>query len=292
MKNKFTSKLRVALVSVILVSSAFNFSHRKSYQLFNSKGGKTSFKKMVNQAAKADVILFGELHNNPICHWLELELAKAVHEKSSRSMVLGAEMFETDNHEILQQFLANQIDEDSFENGCRLWPNYQTDYKPLVNFAFNNQIPFAATNIPRRYARIVYRGRMEALDTLPDDEKAWIAPLPIAYDSSLKCYSDIFKMAGGHGGQNLPMAQAVKDATMAYNIVKHRPDGGISIHYNGTYHSNNYQSIYWYLKKLDPSLNILTIASTEQKSIDKLSKEEKGVADFILAIQSDMTKTY
>ena len=99
-------------------------------------------------------------------------------------------------------------------------------------------------------------------------------------------------MAGGHGGQNLPMAQAVKDATMAYNIVKHRPDGGISIHYNGTYHSNNYQSIYWYLKKLDPSLNILTIASTEQKSIDKLSKEEKGVADFILAIQSDMSKTY
>jgi len=292
MKIRFSTTQRIVLVAVLALSSAFSFSHRKSYQLFNSKGGKTSFKNLVKQATKADVILFGELHNNPICHWLELELAKSVHDRSDRPLVLGAEMFETDNHQILRQYLSKEIEEDSFENGCRLWPNYQTDYKPLVNFALKNEINFAATNVPRRYARMVYRGGMEALDTLPDNEKAWIAPLPIEYDSTLKCYADIFEMAGGHGGQNLPMAQAIKDATMAYNITKYRPDGAISIHYNGTYHSNNYQSIYWYLKRLDPTLEILTIASTEQESIDKLSKDEKGVADFILVIESNMTKTY
>lgn len=292
MKTIKRTPLRLFVITLVALSSAFSFSHERAYQFFTKNGNKTSFKRLVKKASKADVILFGELHNNPICHWLELELAQAIHAKSDRKLVLGAEMFETDNQAALGHYVRKEIEEDTFEAQCRLWPNYDTDYKPLVEFTRTNGLGFFATNIPRRYARMVYRGGLGSLDTLPDSEKAWITPLPMEYDSSLKCYADIYEMAGGHGGQNLPKAQAIKDATMAHNIMRNCTEGTVFIHYNGTYHSNNYQSIYWYLKKIDPNVNILTIASTEEEDIRKLSEDSKGLADFILAVPSDMTKTY
>jgi hypothetical protein len=64
------------------------------------------------------------------------------------------------------------------------------------------------------------------------------------------------------------------------------------MHYNGTYHSDNYEGISWYLKKYKPELKILTIATIEQKDILKFNKEELNKADFILVIDEDATKTY
>ena len=79
--------------------------------------------------------------------------------------------------------------------------------------------------------------------------------------------------------------------TMAYFIYKNLIEGETFIHYNGTYHSENYQGILWYLKLLNPNLKIVTIASTEQESIEKLDKESDNVANFILCIPENMTKT-
>lgn len=87
-------------------------------------------------------------------------------------------------------------------------------------------------------------------------------------------------------------AQASKDATMAYFILKNLSDGKTFIHFNGTYHSDNFEGISWYLKRNNPELKILTIGSIEQNSIDELNEESMSVADFILCIPEDMTKTY
>ncbi|MFN4152509.1 MAG: iron-regulated protein, partial [Candidatus Sericytochromatia bacterium] len=64
------------------------------------------------------------------------------------------------------------------------------------------------------------------------------------------------------------------------------------IHYNGTYHSNNYEGIYWYLKKESPKLKVLTISSVEQDNITTLESENLNLGDFTLCIPSDMTKTH
>ena len=90
-------------------------------------------------------------------------------------------------------------------------------------------------------------------------------PLPVKYDSTLTCYKDIFTQAKGHGGQNLPKSQAVKDATMAYFILKNYTAGKTLIHFNGSYHSDHHQGIEWYLRSSNPSLKIFTIGSTEQE---------------------------
>lgn len=98
--------------------------------------------------------------------------------------------------------------------------------------------------------------------------------------------------AGGHVNENLPRAQAVKDATMAYFILKNLKPGQTFLHFQGTYHSDNFEGINWYLKQAAPELKILTINSSEQTNIDTLSAENKNKADYILAIPESMTKTH
>lgn len=280
-------------LAVLLTLALCSFkSDKPAYCIYNQDAKNSSYSKLLKQAEKADIVLFGELHNNSIAHWLQLQLTKDLYDSKKQNLVLGAEMFEADNQTILNEYLSGLHSSKTFEKECKLWNNYNTDYKPLVEFAKKNNLHFVASNIPRRYASLVYKKGMAGLDSLSDEAKSWMAPLPMRYDSSLACYADILKMAGGHGGQNLPMAQAVKDATMAHFILKNYQKGKTVLHYNGSYHSNNFESIYWHLKQSNPDLNILTINATEQESIDNLEKENKNSAHFIIAIPADMTKTY
>ena len=278
------------LVCLVLSTLVFQAQDKKAYQLFDKNGKKTSYKKLITKAENAQVLLFGEFHNNAISHWLELEVTKEVFDK--KPVVLGAEMFEADNQTQLNQYLKGEINQKQLDSTARLWPNYKTDYKPLVDFAKENRLSFIATNIPRRYAAMVSKKGFEALETLTTKEKSWIAPQPIPYDANLLGYVEMMKMMGEHSSPNMPKAQASKDATMAYFINANLKDGSTFIHYNGSYHSDNFEGISWYLKKYNPNLQIITISSVEQRDISKLDKENYNKADFILVIDEDLTKTY
>ena len=240
--------------------------------------------------SQANVVLFGEHHNNPIVHWLQFEAT--VDLSKQRKLTLGAEMFEADNQLQLNDYLAGEIDQKTLDTVARLWSNYTTDYKPLVDFAKENKIKFIATNIPRRFESGVFRGGFESLELLTAEEQLWIAPLPIKYDATLPGYVKMKEMMGGHGGDNLPKAQAVKDATMGYFILKNREDDALFIHYNGSYHSDNYEGINWYLTQGEPNLKVITVSVVEQDVIEKFNPEEKLKADFMIVVPTTMTKTY
>ena len=89
-------------------------------------------------------------------------------------------MFESDNQLIFDEYMQQNISYDRFEAEARLWDNYRTDYYPVVFFAKEHHIPFIATNIPRRYANIVKNKGFEALDSLSEEAKRYIAPLPLS----------------------------------------------------------------------------------------------------------------
>ena len=263
---------------------------KKAYQLFDKNGKKVSYKKLLKAAEGTQVVLFGEFHNNAISHWLELELTKDVAE--NKAVVLGAEMLEADNQKQVNQYLNGDINQKKLDSTARLWPNYKTDYKPLVDFAKENKLQFIATNIPRRFASLVFKNGFEALEKLTDEEKTWIAPQPIPYDATLPGYVEILKMMGEHTSPNMPKAQASKDATMAYFINKNLKEGTTFIHYNGSYHSDNFEAISWYLKTYQSNVKIVTISSVEQKDLTKLDTENYNKANFIIVIDEDVTKTY
>ncbi len=283
-------KFLLSLIFSCLVTTIAFSQQKPAYILYNAKGKKVGYEKMIKVLGEKDIILFGEYHNNAIAHWLQLEVTTSL--KQSRDMVLGAEMFEQDNQEALDLYLQGKIKAKGLDSMARLWKNYPTDYAPLVNFAKENKLAFAASNVPRRYASMVAKGGFAALDTVSAKEKAWIAPLPINYVADLPGYKKMIEMMGGHGGDNLPKAQALKDATMAHFILQYYKPGSIFIHYNGSYHSDNYEGILWHLKSKRPELKYATITTVSQKDITKLLEENKGRADYIICVDERMTNTY
>ncbi len=278
----------------LAISLSFGMQAQKqeAYKIFKANGKKTSYKKLLKAAQKADIIFFGEEHDNPIAHWFELTLTKDLYKKSKKPLILGAEMLETDNQKQVDEYLKDSLKYKTFKKEARLWTNFKTDYKPLLDFAKKHHLPFIATNIPRRYASKVFHGGFESLDTLSQQEKQWIAPLPIKYDKNLSQYQKMLGMMGGHGGDNLPKAQAVKDATMAYNILKNYKEGSLFIHYNGSYHSNFKQGIVWYIKQQRPDLNILTIDVETQDDLKHLDPKHQNKADFIIVTPKEFPRSY
>jgi uncharacterized iron-regulated protein len=288
------TQLISSLLLLLLPLTAFS-QDKPAYQLFDDKGKSVSYKNLIRAANKADVVFFGEEHNNPIAHWLQLELLKDLHQSKGKDLVLGAEMFERDDQLLLDEYLAGLIRTKNFEDEAKLWNNYKTDYKPLVEFAKANELPFIGTNIPRRYASLVSSMGIEALSKLSEEGQRYVAPLPIVVDLSLPGYVNMLKMMEGHGGpasENFPKAQAAKDATMAWSIAENWSQGKTFLHFNGSYHSDNREGILWYLERYEPKAKSITISMATQESIDKLEEEYQGKADFIIVVPATMTKTY
>lgn len=346
--------------ALILLTSAFalmSFSSDKpAYLLYNKNGKTVKHSKMLKDLQDADIIFFGELHTDPIAHWMQFELTKELFSQKPGALVLGAEMFEADNQLILDEYLQGYYATNKYEAEMRLWNNYETDYKPLVEFAKTHKIPFIATNIPRRYASMVHKGGFEALEKLSDEALSYIAPLPILYDPELKCYKDMLNMGlpaapegihtapdstmaapegihaapdstmeasegihaapdstmeapegihtapkampESHGKSmpaismdNLPKAQAAKDATMAHFIIENWSEGKCFFHLNGSYHSNNYQGIVWHIQQARKELKIITINTVLQEEIGELSEENLNSADYIICVPESMTRT-
>jgi uncharacterized iron-regulated protein len=291
-------KIRFITIMVVSVLTMGFKSDKPAYSLFNSEGKQVKYSKMMKDLAEADIVFFGELHNNPIAHWLELEITKDLYTLRNGELVLAAEMFERDDQLIIDEYLSAYYDASKFEPEVKLWKNYKTDYKPLMEFAKDSNLYFIASNVPRRYASMVSKKGFEILDTLSEKAKTYVAPLPIEYDPEVKSYKDMLDMMRGgndtaaHVNDNLPKAQALKDATMAYSIKENWSEGKLMIHYNGSYHSRNFEGIIWYLNRYMKGLNIVTIETVNQQDINNLSKENMGVASYIIAVPSNMTSTY
>ncbi|WP_244526184.1 ChaN family lipoprotein [Lishizhenia tianjinensis] len=266
------------------------FAQLENYKIFTAKGKEVSYDKMLKSLQKQEVILFGELHNNVIAHWLELEVLKSL--SGTQKVAVGLEMFERDNEADLQNYLNDSINKKAFDTLVRFWPNYATDYAPLLEFCKKDSIPFHATNIPRTFANLVYKKDFQALDSLSEKEKSWIAPLPITYYDTLPQYQAILEMMGDHGTPTLVKAQAIKDATMAYFALELLLSAEQVIHYHGTFHSNYHEGIYWYIKHYRPQTSIQTIATVDQEDLKKLTKEHYNKADYIIVVDSDFPTSY
>ncbi len=287
------------LLLVILFLAVAAKDDRPAYRIFNAKGKEVSYGDILKAAKESDFVFFGEMHDNPVCHWLELQLEKDLFEYKGKDLVLGAEMLERDNQLLVNEYLSGMIRKKDFESEAKLWPNYKTDYAPLIDFAKDHNLKFVPTNVPRRFAAIVNREGFEGLDSINGLERGMMAPLPPKFNPELKCYKDIIEgMADPsmpHAGVNTAKAQALKDATMAHFIMKNREENQLFLHFNGSYHSDRHEGIVWYVNMINRrtanTIRVLVISSTEQDTITELKKENLGLGDFIVCIPTDMTKT-
>jgi uncharacterized iron-regulated protein len=290
MKNIFIALLLASFCSF----SAQNF---KAYQFYDKKGKEIKTEKLIKELADYDVVFFGENHNSSINHWLQLKITEALFVQKNGQLILGAEMFERDNQSQLNQYLDGKFDAKTLKDSARLWNNFATDYKPLVDFAKDKKLKFIATNIPRKYASQTSKEGLESLNNLSEKEKTYIAQLPIKVTLDTPGYTEMKAMMGDHADgtkvMNFISAQATKDATMAESILKNLQSGKTFIHYNGNYHSKEFGGIYWYIKQKNPNLKMAVISVFESENPElKVPEKDYIPTDFNLIIPADMTKTY
>lgn len=158
------------------------------YRVYTSTGEPSSLDAIFEAMEATDVVFVGETHDDPVGHWLEHTLFSGAHERYGvateeqvgRPVALSLEMFQRDVQFILDEYLAGLITENHFRSSSRPWQNYETDYRPMVEYAKTHGLTVIAANAPRRYVNRVSREGPQSLNALSDHARSFLAPLPYA----------------------------------------------------------------------------------------------------------------
>jgi len=287
--------IMVSLILLMLPISA------QEYKIINTKTNKeTELKEMAERLGDYDVIFFGEFHGNKILHSLELELLKMLN-ANNKNMIISLEMFERDVQPILDEYLSNEISEEEFLKNSRPWPNYETDYKPIIEFAKENTLPVVAANIPRRYANMISKQGLNAIDSLSVEEKKFITKKHIVFADEYKTlFMQTMRSNMEHSSKmpkgmmmNLDLiyaAQCIKDDTMAESILKfHRiPPRRKVIHFNGDFHSRKHLGTAQKIQVLEPMLKVAVI--TPLLCEDEFSWENEDLleGEFLILLEEEI----
>lgn len=279
--NKFMKTIALSMAMLCLgagAAGAAQFSDAGS-------GKELTAAQLAQKLAKYDVVFFGEYHDQSEIHKSEIDLLEALHKIKGEKLVLSMEMFEVDNQEKLDSFLAGQLNEADFMATSRPWPNYRTDYAPLVNFAKEKKMPVIAANVPRFLAAHVAKNNAST-EGIAEQYLQWLPKHTYAPEGA---YKDKFYAQMNSPAAPMKMApqrlaavyvaQCLKDDKMAESIAAFADAyQNIQIlHINGCFHSDAHLGTTQKLEALRPELKVAVITPLERKQ-----KGEKPAGDFVV----------
>lgn len=248
-------------------------------------GKELSAAQLAKRLQKYDVVFFGEFHDQSEIHQYELELLKAMYKAKGAKLALSMEMFEADNQSKLNNFLADTLSEEDFLAASRPWPNYSTDYAPLVNFAKEKKMPVIAANVPRFLAAHVAKNNAST-EGIAEQYQQWLPQHTYAPEGA---YKDKFyaQMNSPEAPMKMPLqrlaavyaAQCLKDDKMAESIAAFADahQNMQILHINGCFHSDAHLGTAQKLEALRPELKVAVITPLERKQ-----KGEKPAGDFVV----------
>ncbi len=297
--RKIILGLSPILLTAVFAISIFSQTEPAKYTIFNGSGTPSDIGSIIESAQKSDVIFLGEQHDDIVGHKLQFEIFKQLVEKNvgKRKVILSLEMFERDVQIVLDEYLSGQITEKQFLASSRPWGNYQTDYRPLVELAKENNLKVVAANAPRRYVNMVSRLGRESLDKLSDQAKQWIAPLP--YPDPSEKYSRKFNALMGGSPEALSNAnpilysQALWDATMANSIAKALDEnkGALVVHLNGGFHTESRLGTFEQLIKYRPKTKGIVVTMRYETEFKTFKPEMKDIGDYIVLTDASQPRS-
>ena len=292
--------MKVIFLAAVLLVFQYSFAQtgiESHFKIYDTRSKQlTTVDEIAKACNDANVIFFGEEHNDSAGHYLEAAIFKALYNEYGNKMTSSMEMFETDCQLVLNEYLADFISESVFIKEARAWSNYK-DYKPVVEFAKQNKLAVIAANTPRRYVNMVSRKGMQSLDGLPKTSKKFLPPLP--YDTATGLYREKFAavMNGSPGGDNprVYYSQNLWDAGMSYSIYNYwRKNKNKKIfHMVGRFHCDEKLGTLAQLQKRSPKLKIINISSFSDSSFanpDWSSFSKFG--DYIIITDPALKKTF
>lgn len=291
-------KLYTAAIALLLAYSANSQdSMSLHYKIYDTRTKQIiPIDQIVSDMAGADVLFFGEEHNDSAGHYLENKIYRALHAAYGNQVTLSMEMFETDNQLVLDEYLQGKIDESRLSKDARLWGNYK-DYRPMVDYAKQNKLPVIAANPPRRYVSLVTKRGMKALDSLSKEARTFLPPLP--YDTLSGRYREKFMetMQGApeSASRNIYYSQSLWDAGMSYSIYHYRKKNKEQkiFHCVGKFHVDEKLGTARQLMMRNKKLRILNISCFPDKSFANPDWTKfETLADYVILTDWDLKRTY
>jgi len=285
--------LLIGLLASTLVMAQDLSSHYKIYDVKKQKA--VSIDDIVKDLAVANVLFFGEEHNDSIGHYLEATIFKKIAEVYPGKAALTMEMFHTDVQPVINEYLTGVISEKNFIKEGRAWNNYK-DYRPMIELAKANKLDVIGGNGAARYSNAVTKSGLPVLKELPENSKQFFAPLPI--DTATGRYHDKFiETLGGHsmGPMKIYQTQNFWDATMAWSIakyVKNNKDKKI-FQVNGRFHSDEKLGTLAKLNAYSPKLKILNISCFSADDFDNPDwTKYANLGDYIIVTNPKLKRTF
>ena len=194
------------------------------YDLRDGAGLETlvSYESLLAELEAADVVFLGEQHDDPATHYTEWRILRDLTAAHGGVQALSMEMFERDVQSQLSAYLRGDLTEDEFLANSRPWPNYPTDYRPMVELAKAESLPVVAANIPRPLAsRVAKQGLEPAQAGYTIQESCWVAsdvsaPLGLYWELF---YATMAAMMGGHSGDAAPAMPPAGMGSMSANAM-------------------------------------------------------------------------
>ena len=288
---------RGGLLALFFCFAVTHFAHAAPQaQIWDSRAGKQVAPRMfLDRLAQADVVFVGEQHDDPATHALELQILQGLHDREGTRLRLAMEMWERDVQPALDDYLQGKTGEAAFLKAARPWANYQTDYRPLVEYARANHIPVIASNAPQS---VVSRVGREGLAAVPR------ADLPLLVQAPHDDYWERFGatmagMGGAHGAmdaatvQRFYEAQVVRDETMAESVVHALggADGLLVLHVNGRFHSDFGGGIPRRVLWRRPRARVLIVSVVPVARMPALlTPDQRAMGDFLVFVPTPETR--
>ena len=252
------------------VAQAESVSTFYDYQFASPQGKALDLNALPKQLIDADVLLIGEWHTHSAIHRFQTDFLKA-RRNSTSNITLSMEQFTREHQTTLDQYLNGEIGEQILMSQAAAWPNYESDYRALVEFSKANDVDVIAANAPKPFVQCIGRKGLPYLDQLSTEQRLWIAAEVDTGDSP---YKEKFMASMHHGTPEQTekqfAAQVTWDETMAESIVDYlasNPNKQV-IHVAGKFHTEGGLGTAASILRRNPDLKVAVISPVAEFSSD------------------------
>jgi len=181
-----------------------------------------SVQNAVYEMNNSQIIFIGEHHDNPHHHMNQLQIIRELHEIAESPMAIGLEMFETGDQDILDRWVAGELDSTEFiKVYYRSWQFPWPLYRDIFLYAREHQIPLVALNVADAVVRKVAQ---QGFKSLTEEDLAQLPP-GVTCNVSARYEDFIERVYSWHGSKkeelftNFCEAQVLWDTVMAINLL-------------------------------------------------------------------------
>lgn len=191
----------------------------------SGSGEPMTLEQVADAARRADYILVGEGHRNPLDHAVQQRLAAALAAQEN-PLAVGLEMIAVDKQPVLDDFAQGIVPVDDLEQELEWkdrWGYSFSLFRGLFELAQKHSLPVGALNVPPSVARAIGRNGLESLDE--DQQDTLPGRIVRPCDAQLDFLREVMGMHEGRDMDNATQwerfvtVQSVWDSKMAEETV-------------------------------------------------------------------------